>query len=97
MKDEDVEKIAALVATKLKPPLHDESSDNELLEKLAAMLVEHRSPCHDFSKDDVHTLKNIIKKNLRLAKTKAALKLTVAGLIIREIWLFLKENLHWGQ
>jgi hypothetical protein len=100
-----LEKVVERVVEKLKSDRHETFeqspktmglSNDQLLEKFTAELIKHRSPCHDLSKDDIHALKSMIKSKLRLAKTKGALKITVAGLIIREIWLFLKENVHWG-
>lgn len=102
MEEEDIKKIARKVLQLSREEIFEQSpskaemSNEDLLKKLTASLIEHRSPCHDLSEDDMHTLKSIIKGKLRLAKTKGAVKLTVIGLVLREIWLILKENLHWG-
>lgn len=103
MKEADIKRIANEVFQLRRAEVFEQSpsktemSNEELLRKLTASLIEHRSPCHDLSKDDMHAIKSMIKSKLRLAKTKGAVKLTVIGLVLREIWLLLKENLHWGQ
>lgn len=77
-------------------PSKAEMSNEELLKKLTASLIEHRSPCHDLAEDDIHVLKSIIKGRAKFAKTKGSIKLIVIGLVLRELWMLLKENLHWG-
>lgn len=97
--DIDYEKLSDLVVDKLtneRPARNDE----EFAVMLAEKLIEHRSPCHDLSDDEIHTLKNIIQSKMRLAKTKTALKLGVCLILLRESYTlactFIKENLHWG-
>lgn len=80
----DIEKIAELVVEKLKDE-RETRSDEDFAIMLAEKLHEHRSPCHELTQDEVFSLKNIIKKHLRLAKTKAAIKIGVVLFIIKEL------------
>ena len=70
--------------------------DEDFAVMLAEKLHEHRSPCHDLTEDEIFSVKSIIKKNLRLSKTKTAVNVGVIIFIIREIIIAAKENLHWG-
>lgn len=102
MEPKDYEEIAKKVLQLKRKEVFEQSpskvemSNEELLKKLTASLIEHRSPCHDLAEDDIHVLKNIIKGRAKLAKTKGAVKLIVIGLVLRELWTLAKENLHWG-
>lgn len=91
----DEEKIADLIFQKLKDK-RGQRSDEDFAVMLAEKLHEHRSPCHELTQDEVFSVKNIVKKHLRLAKTKAGIKIGVGIFIIREIIIAAKENLHWG-
>lgn len=97
--DIDYEKLSDLVVDKLtkeRPARNDE----EFAIMLAEKLIEHRSPCHDLSDDEIHTLKNMIQSKMKLARTKGAIKIGVCLLLIKEsyplVLAFIKKNFHWG-
>lgn len=92
----DHEKIASLVVDKLK--LENRSERDEVfMKKLAAMLIEHRAPCHDLSKEQVDSLKEVLKKYKRLERGLFWVIVTVSGLMIKKIIDWAGVNLHWGS
>lgn len=91
----DEEKIAELVFNKLKAE-RGERSDEDFAIMLAEKLHEHRSPCHDFTPEDIQCLKKTIKSKIQFAKTKGLVKVGLVLFLLKELFLYAKENLHWG-
>lgn len=93
---EDYEKIASLVVDKLRAENRPER-DEEFMEKLAAMLIEHRAPCHDLTHKEVESVKEVIKKYKKLEKGLFWVFIMIAGLAIKSIYAWANTNIHWGQ
>ncbi len=94
--EEDHDKIASLVVDNLKEQNRPDR-DDEFVEKIAEMLIEHRSPCHDLSSDDVDSLKVLIKKYKRLEKGVFLISVAVVIFLIKSAYGWVVSNIHWGQ
>ena len=97
---DDYEKIATLAAQKVVRELHTNrqpNRDDEFIQKLVTAMVEHRSPCHELSPEEVHSLKTFVESRIKYAKAKGLVKIALAIFVIKELYIFILANLHWGK
>ena len=95
MSEIDYDKLAALVVSKLEATGRPER-DEEFIQKLVDAMVEHRSPCHKLSIEDVNSLAGIAERDRKFKKGKF---LVTWGLILyagKSIYDFIILNIHWG-
>lgn len=94
MDDIDYDKIADMVANKLKEK-RQHRSDEDFAMMLAEKLQEHRSPCHGLKLDDIEDIKDLIKRAKRFRRGFAAFWLMFLGLVAKSMYEKLSSHFHW--
>lgn len=92
---DDHEKIASLVVEKLQADNRPDR-DEKFMKKLAAMLIEHRSPCHDITDGDMDTIRGWIDRQKTFNKGKFVIGVSLIVFLMKKLYDFFNTNIHWG-
>ena len=72
--------------------------DLEALAERIASKVQHKTPpCHLLTESDIATLQDLVDKKRLMGKGFLWLLVAVMGMLGKDLYLLLKENLHWGM
>ena len=91
----DHEEIANIVVEKLRNE-RSANRDDEFVKKLVTAMVEHRSPCHNLSDEEVQTLRAFVASRVRFAKSKGLVKAGLVLYVLKEVITFVVSNVHMG-
>ena len=95
MSEIDYDKLSSMVVKKLEENNRPER-DEEFIQKLVDAMVEHRSPCHKLSMEDVNSLAGIAERDRKFKKGKFLVTWGLTLYVIKSIYDFIILNIHWG-
>ena len=99
MTPEEIREVAKEVASQLKAGNRDKR-DEEFIKKItdsfADSLIEHKSPCHELTEEEVVNLKSFVRGRIKYARAMGLVKIGLAIFLAKELYHFLLTNLHWG-
>lgn len=96
MNEIDYDKLSDMVVDKLKKKDRPER-DNEFINKLVSALVKHRSPCHNLDNEEVASVKELIRKERKLAKGRFLITWGIILYVLKSAYDFAIVNIHWGR
>ena len=95
MSDIDYDKLSDLVASKLGQQSRPER-DKKFLKQFIDAMVEHRSPCHEFSKEEVDSLQGIADRDKKFKKGKFIVTWGIVLYIAKSFYDLAVQNIRWG-
>ena len=96
MSDIDYDKLSNMVVKKLEEK-NRPNRDDEFVKKLVAEMIEHRSPCHNLDKNEVQSIKDVVKKAKRIDKGITFITWGILLYVLKSGLELLAINVHWGE
>ena len=72
-------------------------TDLEALAELVAQKVSDKTPpCQMLTESDIDTLRDLVSKKKLMGKGFLWLLFAVAGMLVKDLYHLISNNLHWG-
>ena len=68
----------------------------DLAERIANKVQHKTPPCHLLTEADITTLQDLVDKRKLMGKGFLWLLAVVVGMLAKDIYLLVRDSLHWG-